>query len=96
MHAATLTDGKQVILKLVRPGIEKIIRRDVDLLYTLAGFAEKYWSEGKRLRPREVVAELEKICLMSWTCCVKQPPLLSLNVTLLMSDYYMSLKCTGP
>ncbi|HCC81812.1 MAG TPA: ubiquinone biosynthesis regulatory protein kinase UbiB, partial [Methylophaga sp.] len=59
VHAATLTDGKQVILKLVRPGIEKVIRRDVDLLYTLAGLAEKYWSEGKRLRPREVVAELE-------------------------------------
>lgn len=60
VHAATLADGKQVILKLVRPGIEKVIRRDVDLLYTLAGLAEKYWSEGKRLRPREVVAELEK------------------------------------
>ncbi|AFI85146.1 ubiquinone biosynthesis regulatory protein kinase UbiB [Methylophaga nitratireducenticrescens] len=60
VHAATLTDGKQVILKLVRPGIEKVIRRDVDLLYTLAGLAERYWSEGKRLRPREVVAELEK------------------------------------
>ena len=44
VHAATLTDGKQVILKLVRPGIEKVIRRDVDLLYTLAGLAEKYWS----------------------------------------------------
>jgi len=60
VHAATLTDGTQVILKLVRPGIEKVIRRDVDLLYTLAGLAERYWSEGKRLRPREVVAELEK------------------------------------
>ncbi|MDT8311125.1 MAG: ubiquinone biosynthesis regulatory protein kinase UbiB [Methylophaga sp.] len=60
VHAATLTDGKQVIIKLVRPGIEKVIRRDVDLLYTLAGLAERYWSEGKRLRPREVVAEMEK------------------------------------
>ncbi|AFJ03507.1 Ubiquinone biosynthesis monooxygenase UbiB [Methylophaga frappieri] len=60
VHAATLPDGKQVIIKLVRPGIEKVIRRDVDLLYTLAGLAERYWSEGKRLRPREVVAEMEK------------------------------------
>ncbi len=60
VHAATLTDGKQVIIKLVRPGIEKVIRRDVDLLYTMAGLAERYWSEGKRLRPREVVAEMEK------------------------------------
>lgn len=60
VHAATLADGKQVIIKLVRPGIEKVIRRDVDLLYTMAGLAERYWSEGKRLRPREVVAEMEK------------------------------------
>lgn len=60
VHAATLVDGKQVIIKLVRPGIEKVIRRDVDLLYTMAGLAERYWSEGKRLRPREVVAEMEK------------------------------------
>ena len=30
------------------------------MLYTLAAFAERYWSEGKRLRPREIVAELEK------------------------------------
>lgn len=60
VHAATLMNGQQVILKLVRPGIEKVIRRDVNLLYTLAGLAERYWSEGKRLRPRDVVAEMEK------------------------------------
>lgn len=60
VHAATLMNGEAVILKLVRPGIEKVIRRDVDLLYTLASLAERYWSEGKRLRPREVVAEMEK------------------------------------
>lgn len=60
VHAATLIDGDDVVIKLVRPGIEPLIKRDIDLLYTLAGFAERYWSEGKRLRPREIVAELEK------------------------------------
>lgn len=60
VHAAQLHDGKEVVLKLVRPGIERVIRRDVDLLYTMAGLAQKYWSEGERLRPRDVVAELEK------------------------------------
>lgn len=60
VHAAQLVSGEQVVIKLVRPGIEPLIRRDVDLLYTLAAFAERYWSEGKRLRPREIVAELEK------------------------------------
>ncbi|MCX4187411.1 ubiquinone biosynthesis regulatory protein kinase UbiB [Methylophaga sp. OBS4] len=60
VHAATLIDGEKVVIKLVRPGIEPLIRRDIELLYTLASFAERYWSEGKRLRPLEIVAELEK------------------------------------
>jgi ubiquinone biosynthesis protein len=60
VHAAKLVDGSEVILKLVRPNIEKTIKHDVGLLYTIAGLAERYWSEGKRLRPTEVVAELEK------------------------------------
>ncbi len=60
VHAARLVSGEEVVIKLVRPGIKPLIRRDVDLLYTIAGFAEHYWSEGKRLRPKEIVAELEK------------------------------------
>ena len=60
VHAAELVSGEQVIIKLVRPGIEKVIRRDIELLYTLAGLAHRYWSEGKRLRPLEIVAEMEK------------------------------------
>ncbi|RKZ96280.1 MAG: ubiquinone biosynthesis regulatory protein kinase UbiB [Gammaproteobacteria bacterium] len=60
VHAAQLIDGSEVIIKIVRPNIEKSIRRDINLLYTLASLAERFWSEGKRLRPREVVCELEK------------------------------------
>ena len=60
VHAARLLDGREVILKLVRPNIEDNIRRDVALLYAIADLSERYWSEGKRLRPRAVVAELEK------------------------------------
>jgi ubiquinone biosynthesis protein len=60
VHTATLVDGNAVVIKLVRPGIEKRIQRDIDLLYTIASYAERFWSEGKRLRPREIVAELEK------------------------------------
>jgi ubiquinone biosynthesis protein len=60
VHAARLRDGHEVVVKVVRPGIEKVIRRDLSLLYTVAELAERYWSEGRRLRPREVVAELEK------------------------------------
>ncbi len=60
VHTATLHDGSEVIVKVLRPGIEKVIDRDLDLLYTLARLAEKYWSEGTRLRPVEIVGEYDK------------------------------------
>ena len=63
VHAARLLDGREVVVKVVRPHIRKTIERDLALLYVLAGLAERYWSEGKRLRPREVVAEYEKTIL---------------------------------
>jgi len=49
-----------VVVKVLRPGIEKTIRRDVDLLFTVARLAEKYWKDGRRLHPVEVVQEYEK------------------------------------
>lgn len=63
VHAARLKDGTEVVVKVVRPGIEQLIRRDVGLLYVVAGLAERYWRHGRRLRPREVVAEYEKTIL---------------------------------
>jgi len=54
---------KQVIVKVLRPGIEKIIRRDVQLMYVFAGLAQRYWPDGRRLRPVEVVREYEKTIL---------------------------------
>jgi len=63
VHAAVLADGRQVIVKVVRPDIIKTIKRDVGLLYTLAELAERYWSEARRLRPVEVVREYEKTIL---------------------------------
>ncbi len=63
VHLAHLHDGRQVIVKVVRPSIEKVIRRDVSLLYTLAELAERYWPEATRLRPYAVVAEYEKTIL---------------------------------
>lgn len=60
VHAARLLDGTEVVVKVIRPGIQKRIRRDLDLMYTVAELAERYWAEGRRLRPREVVAEFDK------------------------------------
>ena len=63
VHAARLEDGREVVVKVVRPGIDVIIRRDVGLLYLVAELAERYWREGRRLHPRQIVAEYETTIL---------------------------------
>ena len=60
VHPARLHDGTAVVVKVIRPGIDKVIRQDVELLYTLAHMVQRLWSEGRRLRPVEVVAEYEQ------------------------------------
>ncbi|MFP4252683.1 MAG: ubiquinone biosynthesis regulatory protein kinase UbiB [Guyparkeria sp.] len=60
VHAATLDDGQEVIVKITRPGIHRRIRSDLEILYTVARLAERYWSEGPRLHPVEVVREFDK------------------------------------
>lgn len=61
VHFAVLLDGTEVAVKVLRPDIERIIERDVRLLYTLARLAARYWKEARRLRPLEVVAEYDKV-----------------------------------
>ena len=63
VHTASLKNGKEVVVKVLRPGIENVIRRDVGLLYIIAGLADRYWKDGKRLRPLEVVRDYEKTIL---------------------------------
>lgn len=60
VHAATLKNGDAVVVKIIRPNIEKLIRRDIGLMYLVANLTERFWSQGYRLRPREVVAEFEQ------------------------------------
>ncbi|NOX09813.1 MAG: ubiquinone biosynthesis regulatory protein kinase UbiB [Gammaproteobacteria bacterium] len=60
VHSATLPDGSDVVVKVLRPGIENIIRKDVNLLGYIAKLAEHYWKDGKRLHPCEVVEEFKR------------------------------------
>jgi len=60
VHQAALKSGREVVVKVVRPGIERTIRKDVDLLYTIARLLQWAWPEGRRLRPVEVVREYEQ------------------------------------
>jgi ubiquinone biosynthesis protein len=57
VHVAFLKDGAEVAVKVLRPGVEQAIAKDVKLLETGAWLVECLWSEGRRLKPREVVAE---------------------------------------
>ncbi len=60
VHLATLRDGREVAVKVLRPKVEQAIARDVALLETAAGLIERLWAEGRRLKPREVVAEFSR------------------------------------
>jgi len=57
VHAATLKNGKKVVIKAVRPAIENIIAQDIALLLKLAQLLEKYSIDGRRLRPVEIVED---------------------------------------
>lgn len=61
VHQATLNSGSEVVVKAVRPGIEKIITEDIKLLFTLARLIAKYSIDGDRLRPVEVVQDYEAV-----------------------------------
>ena len=60
VHSAALDDGTEIIVKLLRPNVRQLIERDLEVLYAIAALADKYWANGKRLRPLEIVAEYEK------------------------------------
>jgi ubiquinone biosynthesis protein len=60
VHTARLQGGQEVVVKVLRPNVRRLIERDVKVLYNIAGLAQRYWSTGRRLRPVEVVAEFEK------------------------------------
>ena len=60
VHLGRLHDGTEVAVKVLRPAVEAAIARDVALLDTAAGLVERWWADGRRLKPREVVAEFAR------------------------------------
>ena len=61
VHPATLHDGREAVVKVVRPGIDKQLRKDIDLLKTIARLADKFMQNGARVQPLEVVREFETV-----------------------------------
>jgi ubiquinone biosynthesis protein len=60
VHFAILRDGTEAAVKVLRPGIAKVIDHDLGLLEAAATLIEKLFTDGKRLHPREIVAEFRK------------------------------------
>ncbi|GAA4358592.1 ubiquinone biosynthesis regulatory protein kinase UbiB [Kangiella marina] len=59
VHEASLKSGEAVVIKVLRPNIRQKIRRDLSMMYELANWAEKYSSEARRLRIKEVIKEYD-------------------------------------
>jgi ubiquinone biosynthesis protein len=77
VHFAVLPDGREVAVKILRPGILHVIENDLGLLEVCATLMERLWADGKRLRPKLVVAEFEKylhdeLDLMREASCASQ------------------------
>ena len=63
VHVATLKNGNEVVVKILRPGMREIIDLDLEVLDYLAELAQEYWEDSRRLRPIELVREYRKTIL---------------------------------
>ncbi|MGD9887721.1 MAG: ubiquinone biosynthesis regulatory protein kinase UbiB [Halothiobacillaceae bacterium] len=60
VHPARLHDGRDVVVKVVRPNILPMIERDLEIMHTLAYLLEKSSRDARRLRPQDVVSEFDR------------------------------------
>lgn len=59
VHAATLITGEDVVVKILRPKMRKVIEKDLAIMHTFASIMDRYLPESKRLKPKEIVKEFE-------------------------------------
>ena len=59
VHGAVLHDGREVVVKVLRPDLQRIVRRDLDLLQLLARLLERSGPQGRRMKPIAVVRDYE-------------------------------------
>ncbi|MBO9493238.1 ubiquinone biosynthesis regulatory protein kinase UbiB [Thalassotalea sp. G20_0] len=63
VHTAQLHTGEEVVVKVIRPGIDRVIRKDIGLMYLFARLLIALSKDARRLRPVEVVADYERTIL---------------------------------
>lgn len=60
VHAATLLDGRAVVVKVLRPHVQETVQGDIDLLKTIAALAQRYSERARQFKPKEMVFEFKK------------------------------------
>jgi ubiquinone biosynthesis protein len=60
VHLAVLPGGTEAAVKILRPAIMPVIAKDLALMDAAAGLVERFWADGRRLKPHEVVAEFSR------------------------------------
>ena len=63
VHVARRLDGREVVIKVLRPGMREQIGRDLEVMAAMAVMAERWWPEARRLKPMEVVREYRQTIL---------------------------------
>ncbi|MFC3152373.1 ubiquinone biosynthesis regulatory protein kinase UbiB [Litoribrevibacter euphylliae] len=59
VHTAKLKNGDEVVVKVIRPNLVPTISKDISVMKLMASLLETYWSEGKRLHPKQIVEDYE-------------------------------------
>ncbi|MYJ76439.1 MAG: ubiquinone biosynthesis regulatory protein kinase UbiB [Gammaproteobacteria bacterium] len=60
VHAATMANGDEVAVKVIRPDIEQVIEKDLALIHTMAGLLERISKDARRLKLKAVVRDYER------------------------------------
>ncbi|HIG39936.1 MAG: ubiquinone biosynthesis regulatory protein kinase UbiB [bacterium] len=63
IHCAHLKTGEEVVVKIIRPGIEKVVRKDLEIMHLLARLLLKIWKDAIRLHPDDIVRDYERVIL---------------------------------
>ncbi len=60
VHAAKLLDGREIVVKVLRPNIHQLIKQDIEVLKYIAKLSERFWKASRQFKPKEIVAEFER------------------------------------
>lgn len=96
VHPARLPDGSEVVVKVVRPNILPIIERDLEILHTLAGLAERASREPAACTPWTWCGTSTPPCTTSWIWCARRPMPASWRATSKVRTCCTSRSSTGP